>query len=301
MLPVLEILQEGRPKKAKDLEAPLAQHFQLSDETLNRMYDSGNGPIFFDRVSWALSYLALAEFLDRPKRGVYQINEAGIDLLKNPKKVQERVQAKLKRRDQQKRTRGQGGTVRDNSTLTPQERLDEAYKSIRDSTYESILDTILSKSPAAFEKLVVKLLQKMGYGGEIEDSGEVTPLSGDGGIDGIIKEDILGLGRLHIQAKRYARNRTVGREEIQRFVGALAVAQSNKGVFITTSRYSDGAVEYAQNLYGSTTVVLVDGEDLAKYIYDFSLGMQPEQTVEIKKMDIEFWDALPDDAAVAGR
>ncbi|MFY7741542.1 MAG: restriction endonuclease [Flavobacterium sp.] len=135
----------------------------------------------------------------------------------------------------------------------------------------------------------------MGYGGEIKNSGLVTKASNDGGIDGIIKEDVLGLGRIHIQAKRYKLESTVGREEIQKFVGALAVAQSNKGVFITTSYYSKGAIDYVNSLNGSTTIVLIDGEKLAEYIYDFGLGMQVEQTIEIKKLDADFWDSMKDE------
>ncbi len=153
----------------------------------------------------------------------------------------------------------------------------------------------MTKTPTSFEKLVVMLLQKMGYGGEIKNSGLVTKVSNDGGIDGIIKEDVLGLGRIHIQAKRYKMDSCIGREEIQKFVGALAVAQSNKGVFITTSYYSKGALEYVNNLNGSTTIVLIDGKQLAEYIYDYSLGMQVEQTIEIKKLDADFWDSMKDE------
>ena len=138
------------------------------------------------------------------------------------------------------------------------------------------------------------LLQAMGYGGQVKDAGEVTQYANDDGIDGVIKDDVLGLGRVHIQAKRYARDNTVGREEVQKFVGALAVAQSKKGVFITTSRHSPGAIEYADSLHGSTTVVLIDGEQLAAYIYDYGLGMQVEQTIEIKKLDSDFWDKMQD-------
>jgi restriction system protein len=134
----------------------------------------------------------------------------------------------------------------------------------------------------------------MGYGGEIKNSGFVTSRTNDGGIDGIIKEDILGLGRIHIQAKRYKLDSGIGREAIQSFVGALAVAQSNKGVFITTSYFSKGAIDYAENLNGLTTVVLIDGEQLAEYIYDFDLGMQVEQTIQIKKLDSDFWDSMQD-------
>lgn len=179
--------------------------------------------------------------------------------------------------------------------LTPQEKLYNSFNKIRDAVYEEILNTILSKSPSSFEKLVVLLLQKMGYGGEIKDSGLITKKSNDGGIDGIIKEDILGFGRINIQAKRYKRELVIGREEIQKFVGALMVAQSNKGVFITTSYFSKGAIEYVQNLYGNTTVVLIDGIKLAEYIYNFGLGMQVEQLIEIKKMDSDFWDSMSDE------
>ena len=132
----------------------------------------------------------------------------------------------------------------------------------------------------------------MGYGGVIKGAGQVTQQSNDGCIDGIIKEDLLGLGRINIQAKRYKRDNSIGREDIQKFVGALAVAQSNKGVFITTSSYSKSAIEYADNLNGTTNVVLIDGSKLAEYIYDFGLGMQTEQTVIIKRMDSDFWEKM---------
>lgn len=139
------------------------------------------------------------------------------------------------------------------------------------------------------------LLQKMGYGGEIKDSGLVTSPTNDGGIDGIIKEDILGLGRIYIQAKRYQMKSSIGRDEIQKFVGALAVVQSNKGVFITTSYFTKGAIEYAESLNGTTSLVLINGKQLAEYIYDFGLGMQVEQTIEIKKLDTDFWDSMKDE------
>ena len=139
------------------------------------------------------------------------------------------------------------------------------------------------------------LLQKMGYGGEIKDSGFVTKASNDEGIDGIIKEDVLGLGRIHIQAKRYKVDSSIGREDIQKFVGALAGAQSNKGVFITTSHFSKGAIDYVKGLNNTTTIVLIDGDELAEYIYDYGLGMQVESVVEIKKLDTDFWDMMIDE------
>lgn len=131
----------------------------------------------------------------------------------------------------------------------------------------------------------------MGYDGEIKDSGFVTKASNDEGIDGIIKEDVLGFGR--IQAKRYKLDICIGREDIQKFVGALA-SKSNKGVFITTSYFSKGAIDYVKNLHSSTTIVLNDGEKLAEYIYDYGLGMQIEDTLQIKKLDADYWDSMKD-------
>ncbi len=295
----MELLKQNGTMKLRDFIEPLSIHFGLTDEEVNEMYPSGNGHVFYDRISWALSYLNMAGLLDKPKRGMYKINDSGIDLLKTPKKVDKYIEQQLEKREptrQKKKTTEEQLTIDDSSSeLTPQEKLYSSFSNIKKSVYTEILNTILTKTPTAFEKLVVLLLQKMGYGGEVENSGLVTKVSNDGGIDGIIKEDVLGLGRIHIQAKRYKIDSSIGREEIQKFVGALAVAQSNKGVFITTSYYSKGAIEYANNLNGSTTLVLIDGKQLAEYIYDYGLGMQVEQTIEIKKLDADFWDSMKDD------
>lgn len=298
-VPALELLKQNGTMKLRDFVEPLAKHFNLSEEEVNEMYPSGNGHIFYDRISWALSYLNMGGLLDKPKRGSYEINQTGLELLKTPDQVDKYIENQLEKREptrQKKKTTEEQLSLDDtNSELTPQEKLYSSYSNIRKSVYADILNTILTKTPTAFEKLVVTLLQKMGYGGEVENSGLVTKVSNDGGIDGIIKEDVLGLGRIHIQAKRYKIDSAIGREEIQKFVGALAVAQSNKGVFITTSYYSKGAIEYANNLNGSTTLVLIDGKQLAEYMYDYSLGMQVEQTIEIKKLDADFWDSMKDD------
>lgn len=298
-VPSLELLKKNGTMKLGDFMEPLINHFHLSETEVNEVYPSGNGYIFYDRVSWALSYLNMAGLLDKPKRGFYKINEIGLELVKTPNTVDDFIEKQLTKRDQTKKNKKnsqEGFNIEEPlNNLTPQEKLYASFSSIRSSVYQDILNTILSKTPTEFEKLVVALLQKMGYGGEIKDSGLVTKASNDGGIDGIIKEDILGLGRINIQAKRYKLDSAIGREEIQKFVGALAVAQSNKGVFITTSYYSKGAIEYAANLNGMTTIVLIDGNQLAEYIYNFGLGMQVEQTIEIKKMDSDFWDSMKDD------
>jgi len=298
-VPAMNLLKDKGILKLKEFTKPLAEYFKLTDEEAFKIYASGNGYIFYDRISWALSYLNMAGLLDKPKRGLYKINENGLELLKTPEKIDAYIQKKVESRETKKQKKqtidNQLSITEDTSNLTPQEKLYVSFSNIRNSIYQDILSTILSKTPTDFEKIVVLLLQKMGYGGEIKNSGLVTKRTNDGGIDGIIKEDILGLGRIHIQAKRYKIDSSIGREEIQKFVGALAVAQSNKGVFITTSYFTKGAIEYADNLNGLTTLVLINGKQLAEYIYDFGLGMQVEQTIEIKKLDTDFWDSIIDE------
>ncbi len=296
-VPALELLNDSkRSLKLREFELPLSKHFKLTEDELTQMYDSGNGPVFYDRISWALSYLNMAGLVQKPRRGTYEISEEGIKLLSTPEKVNAYIKKEVEKKEPGEETSNKEEILYEkNSGLTPQEKLYVSFDKIKQTIYNEILDTILSKSPKEFEKLVVNLLQKMGYGGEIKNSGLVTQSTNDGGIDGIIKEDILGLGRIYIQAKRYHRDNSVGRQEIQKFVGALAVAQSNKGVFITTSHYTKGGVEYANSLNGATTLVLIDGKQLAEYIYEFNLGMQTEQIIRIKKLDSDYWDNMQDD------
>ncbi|MGS0824935.1 restriction endonuclease [Shewanella sp. 0m-8] len=258
-------------------------------------------------MSWALSALGRAKLVERPKRGFYQITQLGLTYLNRKEKIYPLVkEVDAKQRLQNKEQKQSEVALTSHTSTpnhhedknlkqidtTPSEALDLAFDEILESRYELILDTILSKTPTEFEHLVVKLLGKMGYGDQISNSGFVTKASNDGGIDGVVKEDVLGFGRIHIQAKRYARENSISRESIQNFVGALAVAQSNKGVFITTSRFTKGASDYAKNLNGSTNLVLIDGLQLAKYIYDYSLGMQTERVIEIKELDADFWDRM---------
>ena len=298
-LPALKLLKEKGILKLKDFEVPLAKEFNLTEEDLNQMYDSGNAKIFYDRISWALSYLNMAGLTKKPKRAYYEITEDGIKILANPSKINEYISKKIQQRNQEKNNINKDMLIinRDesNDELTPSETIEISFQKIKNKIYNEILDTIISKTPREFEKLVVELLQKMGYGGEIQNSSEVTQYTNDNGIDGIIKEDVLGFGRIYIQAKRYQRDNKIGREDLIKFVGALAVAQSNKGVFITTSSFNKNAIEYANKLNNNTTLVLIDGEQLAKYVYEYSLGMQTEQIIEIKKLDSDFWDSMEDD------
>jgi restriction system protein len=285
----LKQLANNQIKKPRELVKPLADYFQLTNAEVEELYPSGNALIFFDRITWAMSFLYTTGYADKPKRGLYQINDAG-------KQILNRADAKEFLSQAQYLKKAKDSVVENNSyennnmEQTPLELLTKSFTTIKNEICEDILQTIIKKSPRDFEHLVVKLLEKMGYGGELENASQVTQASNDGGIDGIIKEDILGLGRIHIQAKRYDIGNTVSRAEIQKFVGAL-VNQSAKGVFITTSDYSPGAIEYAN---GVPDLVLINGKKLAEYIYDFNLGMQVEQVVEIKKLDSDFWEAMED-------
>ncbi|HTL81505.1 MAG TPA: restriction endonuclease [Bacteroidia bacterium] len=296
--PALKLLSDGKQRKANEFETPLAQEFKLTPEEISQMYESGNGPVFNHRIQWALSYLSMAGVVTKPKRGTYQINEDGLLLLSNPAKFREYIDTKLLSRDLAKiKTKDSppSDLNLNQNENTPAESLYTSFEGIKKSIYKELIDTILSKTPREFEKLVVQLLQKMGYGGEIQDSGFVTQYTNDKGIDGVIKEDILGFGRIYIQAKRFKQENNIQRDDIQKFVGALAVAQSDKGVFITTSDFSKGANEYVASLNSTAKIVLINGDKLAEYIYDYNLGLQTEKTIEIKKLDNDFWDLMEDD------
>ncbi len=297
-VPALQLLSKSGRLKLSEFEAPLAKHFGLTDTELHKKYESGNAKIFYDRISWALSYMNMAGLLNKPKRGLYEISTLGLEKLKSPEALNDFIATKFAKQSKSKSRKSSEIPIsRALESLTPQEQLYESATKIRESRYQEILDTILNKTSREFEKLVILLLQRMGYGGQIKQSGIITSYTNDGGIDGIIKEDVLGLGRIHIQAKRYAQSNNVRREEIQKFVGALAAAQSNKGVFITTSTFSQGAIAYAKNLNSSTMLSLIDGWQLATYLYEYGVGLQVEYTIQIKKLDNEFWDAMENDTA----
>lgn len=300
--PILMLSSDGEIWKKSKFTDPLIKHFNLTDEEATKEYESGNGLILVDRISWALSYFALTGILNRPKRGSYVISALGKTFLdKTNEEINIFVKQKMSERQAEKLNNTELGQDVEKNNInqnanTPQEQLYASYETIRQETYEEILDTILTKTPMAFERLVVELLQKMGYGGAVEKAGRVTQYSKDGGIDGEIYEDVLGLGRIHIQAKRYQKSNTIGRPDIQSFAGALLGDNANKGVFITTSKFSTDAVIYAQNL-SNARIVLIDGQKLAEYIYKYGLGVQVEQTLSIKKLDTDYWDNIPDDVS----
>lgn len=297
-IPALKELQKGKVMRAKDLREPLAKYFQLTEEELLARLPSGNGGIFTSRLSWALSYLFIAGLVEKPQRGDYKISEKGLSMLssRTDREITEFVKEKVSARRSQKATShkqtNSSSEMKEEDQQTPEESLLDSYDRIKKNIQSQILTTILSKKPQEFERLVVKLLQTLGYGGEVKNSGIVTKLTNDGGIDGVIKEDILGFNHIFIQAKRYALDNKVGRNEVQSFVGAVAGTPSKKGVFITTSDFSKGAIDFVENLNGTPTIILINGQQLAEYIYDYGFGLQTEKVLKVMKMDMDFWDAM---------
>ena len=299
-VPILKELSTGITLRAKDLHAPLAKHFGLTQNEINAWYPSGNRQIFLDRISWALSYLFIAGLVEKPQRGDYQISKKGLSMLAEctEEQIKQFVKASVFERLQKKTQKNpetndsHSSSIENDDERTPEEELSDSYERIKQNIQSQILTTILSKKPQEFERLVVKLLQAMGYGGEVKNSGTVTQLSNDGGIDGTIKEDALGFNHISIQAKRYALENTVGRAELQSFVGAVSVTPSKKGVFITTSDYTKGAIEYVGNLNGTPTIILINGQQLTEYIYDYGLGLQTEKVLKVMQMDMDYWDAM---------
>ncbi len=294
----LKELSTGIVMRAKELRIPLAKHFQLTEEEMNAWYPSGNGEIFLDRISWALSYLFIAGLVEKPQRGDYKISEKGLSMLSSCSEeqinefVKVTVNARTSKKGSKNKDENSASYVENDDERTPEEELADSYNRIKQNVQSQILATILSKQPREFERLVVKLLQAMGYGGEVKNSGIVTKLSNDGGIDGIIKEDILGFNHISIQAKLYALDKNVGRDVVQGFVGAVAGTPSKKGVFITTSDYTKGAMDYVESLNGSPTIILINGQQLTEYIYDYGLGLQNEKVLKVMKMDMDYWDAM---------
>lgn len=294
MLPLLKLVSDKQEHKYRDLIEKLAVEFVVTDEERKELLASGNQAIFDNRVGWAKTYLKKAGLLDSPKRATFVITDTGLETLaKNP----DRIDAKYLRQfpsflEFQNASRNDSETEEEVSTQepneqTPEENLDKAYQRIRKSLASELLNKVVDLAPTFFERLVVELLVKMGYGGSIKDAGKAIGKSGDEGIDGTIKEDKLGLDIIYIQAKRWKPGNVVGRPELHKFVGALAGQGAKKGIFITTSNFTKDALDYTPK--NETKIVLIDGEQLAQLMIDFNLGCTTQQTYELKKIDSDYF------------
>lgn len=291
MLPLLRFCADGAVHGRHDALPVLAREFALSEPDLAELLPSGKQGKFVNRIAWAKSYLKQAALLETTARGVFRITERGRSVLsENPVRIDmkflERFPEYQAFRSGQRYANQHQDEVSGNiQQVTPEELLESGYLQIRTALATDLLSQVKSASPAFFERTVVDLLLRMGYGGTREDAGQVVGKSGDGGIDGIIKEDRLGLDVIYIQAKRWEAD--VGSSEIRNFIGALSVHKAEKGVFITTSGFNKNARETAAKV--NSKIVLIDGPTLADLMIDFGLGVSTVNTYEIKRIDSDFF------------
>ena len=296
MAPLLAVMADGNVRNRREINEAVAVQAALSEDDLAETLGSGQ-PKFANRIGWGLSFLTNVGALERPARGHYRITEAGRAVLKRfPDGVRERDFA-IFAEDPTSGISAYSAVVKASSTesseaggseeLDPTEQVNEGIDRIHRQVGADLLQRLHAQDPAFFEAAVVQLLVKMGYGGA-DGRATVTAKSNDGGIDGIIDQDTLGLNRVYIQAKRYAPDNAVGRPDIQSFVGALHGQQANQGVFITTGRFSTGAVEYAAGV--STRVVLIDGPRLADLMIRYRVGVQAKRTLHIVEVDEDFFE-----------
>lgn len=289
--PYLKCMSDGKEHQLGELAEYCASYLNLSEADREERTRQGGFTKFYDRTQWTGTYFRKALLIKTVKRGRYIITQRGKELWNSnitsmDKKTLDRYQEFREFAYGHKNEAEDLPQKSAASPQTPSDIMAEAHKQISDELVEELLDTIKKQSPQFFERLVVKLLVAMGYGGSFEDAASVTRYTHDEGIDGVIKEDKLGLDSIYIQAKRYDGS-SVGRKEIQSFVGALSGKGATKGVFITTSTFTKDAKEYkpASNI----KIVLIDGMALCNYLIEYNLGVTVRQTYEIKKIDSDFF------------
>lgn len=294
MLPVLKVASEGETRVPLATEI-VADRMGLSQEEREEMLPSGRMKLLNNRVHWAKLYMSKAGLIESPKRGVFIASAAGRELLAtNPQRIDVELLRSYpafmtfygKARSSAEPDQAPLGLEESSSTATPEEQIEAARAVLSAALQADLLQRVLEQSPAFFERLIVELLVAMGYGGSHEDAARQLGKSGDGGIDGVIDEDRLGLDRIYVQAKRYT-NGTVGRPEVQGFVGSLVGLGANKGVFVTTATFSKQATDYAKGL--QQRVILVDGSKLSELMIEFGVGVRVDHVVEVKRLDEDFF------------
>jgi len=293
MLPLLKIAGDGKEHTKTEALNDLAKHFGVTEDERREILPSGNQEVFDNRLGWARTYLKKAGLIQYPQRGHFQITDRVTSVLaQNPALINV---AYLRQFPEFQEFHAPRSTTNDaephesteSLSETPEELLAAGYLRLRQQLELELLARVKACPPDFFERLVVKLLTTIGYGGSVADAGKALGRSGDGGVDGVIKEDKLGLDLLYIQAKRWD-NATVGRPEIQRFVGALHGKRAKKGIFITTSTFTRDAREYAESL--ETKVILIDGAQLAELMFDYGVGVSAESTYVVKRIDSDFFE-----------
>ena len=290
MLPLLNFSADQAEHSLQDAVESLAVKFELTAEERQELLPSGKQARFDNRVAWARSYFKQAGLVENTRRGYFKISQRGLDLLKtNPEKINKKTLEQypefLDFQNVRKEIQEVEPVIDEPEKQTPEEQLENAYKTLTDGLASEIIQLVKTCSPSFFERLVVELLLAMGYGGTRVDAGRAIGQSGDGGIDGIIDEDRLGLDSIYIQAKRW--EGVVGRPEIQKFVGALQGQRAHKGVFITTSDFTKEAQEYVKNI--NTKVVLMNCFTLAKLMIENNVGVSMAATYQVKKIDTDYF------------
>jgi restriction system protein len=291
MLPLLRFLKDGKEHNIGEVVDSLANEFNLSAEERQQLLGSGQQTVVRNRVGWAKTYLKKAGLIASTRRGYFCITERGQRVLTSkPERIDVKYLEQFPefvafRELRHQRPDEAPVPVTAPIDATPEEALDAAYGRLRLDLEAELLDQVKSTSPSFFERLVVELLVRMGYGGTLRDAGQAVGKTADGGIDGIIKEDRLGLDVIYIQAKRW--DSTVGRPEIQKFAGALQGHLARKGVFITTSSFSSDALEFASRI--DSKIVLIDGAALVKHMIDHNVGVSISRSYEVKKIDSDYF------------
>ncbi len=291
MLPVLEIAAKGETSVPL-MEAEVAARFGLSEAERQEMLASGRQRLLHNRIHWAKSYLTKAGLLESPKRGRFVITVAGRQLLAtHPAKIDTQYLLSIPAfrefyRNEQSDDAAETTQPVPPSKATPEEAVEAAYNSAQAALRADLLDRILQNSPSFFERVIVDLLVAMGYGGSHKNASEQLGRSGDGGVDGVINEDVLGLDRVYVQAKRYSPGTSVGRPDIQAFTGSLVGMGAMKGVFVTTSTFSAPAIEFASRI--PQRIILIDGKRLTELMIEHSVGVRSSRILEFKRLDEDF-------------
>ena len=308
MLPTLKAMAGQGEMPVRDIRGRVADDLGLTDEDREQTVGSGRQTLLVNRVSWAIQYMMRADLVSRPQRGVYRLTDKGEELAKQPPK---RIDTKFLRRypeyrEWQARVRttpasgggdpkGDGpprpGSTADDSDLTPDEAVQRAAEERNKVVEAEVLQKVIDSPPDLLERTIVDVLIAMGYGGGRADRGWVTGGPGDGGIDGTIREDVLGLDEIYVQAKRYAVGNNVGPAAVRDFAGALGASGSTKGVFVTTSSFTKGARDFADKTL--QRIILIDGGELARLMLEHDVGVRLEETIEIKRIDEDYFN--PDD------
>ena len=293
MLPVLQYVSDGKEHPLKEITASMAESFKLSAEEREQRIPSGQSTYIQNRTGWAKTYLKKAGLLSLPKRGLIQITDRGREVLsRKPERIdgafleqfQEFKDFQARSNSQQEVEPIQTPSI---ERQTPEETIEQSYMALRSQLADELLEQIKSSTSDFFERLVVDVIVAMGYGGTQRDAARATQRSNDGGIDGIIKQDRLGLDTIYIQAKKWDESRPIHRPEIQKFAGALQGVRAKKGIFITTSSFSEGAREYVATI--DSKIVLIDGTELAQLMIDHGIGVTPHQTYQIKRLDSDYF------------